>query len=94
MISTKTAQSTEIDKSHPAKRRQRRGAARKKAASTNLNKGATRSTTVEVSRNPRKYSKQQICLALLSRPEGATIEELQKSTGWQPHRCAGSWRER
>jgi hypothetical protein len=29
------------------------------------------------------------CIALLSRKEGASIEELQKATGWQPHSVRG-----
>jgi hypothetical protein len=34
-------------------------------------------------------TKQQICLDLLSRPEGATVEELQAATGWQQHSVRG-----
>ena len=34
-------------------------------------------------------TKQQACLDLLSRPEGATIEELQVATGWQQHSVRG-----
>jgi Protein of unknown function (DUF3489) len=30
-------------------------------------------------------SKTSACLALLRRPEGATIGELQEISGWQPH---------
>jgi hypothetical protein len=37
--------------------------------------------------NPR--NKTEACLALLARPEGATIEELQAVTGWQPHSVRG-----
>jgi hypothetical protein len=36
-----------------------------------------------------KQTKQQICLDLLSRAEGATIEELQAATGWQQHSVRG-----
>ena len=36
-----------------------------------------------------KQTKQQICLDLLSRQEGATIEELQAATGWQQHSVRG-----
>jgi hypothetical protein len=36
-----------------------------------------------------KQTKQQTCLDLLSRPEGATIEELQAVTGWQQHSVRG-----
>jgi hypothetical protein len=36
-----------------------------------------------------KQTKQQTCLALLSRHEGATIEELQAATGWQQHSVRG-----
>lgn len=34
-------------------------------------------------------TKQQTCLDLLSRPEGASIEELQAATGWQQHSVRG-----
>ena len=34
-------------------------------------------------------TKQQTCLDLLSRREGATIEELQAATGWQQHSVRG-----
>ncbi len=36
-----------------------------------------------------KQTKQQTCLDLLSRQEGATIEELQVATGWQQHSVRG-----
>ena len=36
-----------------------------------------------------KQTKQQTCLGLLSRQEGATIEELQAATGWQQHSVRG-----
>lgn len=34
-------------------------------------------------------SKQAACIALLERAEGATLAELQKATGWQPHSVRG-----
>lgn len=34
-------------------------------------------------------SKKATCLALLDRAEGATIAELQRATGWQPHSVRG-----
>jgi uncharacterized protein DUF3489 len=34
-------------------------------------------------------TKTQACLDLLLRANGATIEELQKATGWQPHSVRG-----
>ena len=40
-------------------------------------------------RGSRKNTKQQTCLDLLSRPEGVSIEELQKATGWQQHSVRG-----
>ena len=36
-----------------------------------------------------KPSKQQLCLELLSRPDGACLEELQAATGWQTHSVRG-----
>jgi hypothetical protein len=34
-------------------------------------------------------TKTQACLDLLSRAAGATVRELQKATGWQPHSVRG-----
>jgi hypothetical protein len=34
-------------------------------------------------------TKTQACLDLLSRPTGATLEEMQEATGWQPHSVRG-----
>lgn len=36
-----------------------------------------------------KQTKQQTCLDLLSRREGATIEDLGQATGWQKHSVRG-----
>jgi hypothetical protein len=47
---------------------------------------ATRSRTKPAT---DKLTKQQTCLDLLSREEGATIEELQAATGWQQHSVRG-----
>ena len=45
-----------------------------------------RSRTIPAS---RKQTTQQTCIDLLSRQEGATIEELQAVTGWQQHSVRG-----
>jgi hypothetical protein len=37
----------------------------------------------------RKQTKQQTCIDLLCRREGATIEELQAATGWHQHSVRG-----
>ena len=36
-----------------------------------------------------RKTKQQICLGLLNRPDGTTIEQMQRATGWQPHSVRG-----
>jgi hypothetical protein len=36
-----------------------------------------------------KSSKQQLCLELLRRPDGAGLKELQAATGWQAHSVRG-----
>ena len=41
------------------------------------------------SKAPR-VTKQQIMIDMLSRPEGATIEELIEATGWLSHTCRGA----
>lgn len=37
-----------------------------------------------------RVTKQQIMIDMLSRPEGATIEELIEATGWLSHTCRGA----
>jgi hypothetical protein len=32
-----------------------------------------------------KFTKRDAIAKLLARPQGATVEQLQKVTGWQPH---------
>jgi len=38
---------------------------------------------------PARASKQAAVIALLRRPEGATIDEVRAATGWQPHTVRG-----
>ena len=41
------------------------------------------------SRGPRTGSKQDQMIGLLRRPEGASVEEMAKATGWQSHSVRG-----
>ena len=82
------------DAVEPAKRQQRSHA--KKAGRTTKarpkrqarRKGAVASRSRAKLAN-WKQTKQQTCIDLLSRREGATIEELQAATGWQAHSVRG-----
>ena len=69
------------------KRRQRRSNTKKTSTRAKAQKGdvGTRSRTKPAT----KQTKQQACLDLLSRQEGATVEELQAATGWQQHSVRG-----
>jgi predicted ArsR family transcriptional regulator len=40
-------------------------------------------------RKPREGTKQQQVLALLRRPEGATVAQIAEATGWQAHTVRG-----
>ena len=72
-------------------KRQRRPKATHK--SIKAPKRQTRSTSAVRARGPVKpavaKTKQQVCLSLLNRSEGATVEELQAATGWQQHSVRG-----
>jgi hypothetical protein len=41
-------------------------------------------------RKPRTGTKQEKLIKMLRRPEGATIEQIVKATGWQPHTVRGA----
>ena len=68
-----------------AKKRSKKAKAPKRQTHRKVAVG-TRSRTTPAS---RKQTKQQACIDLLSRQEGATIEELQAATGWQQHSVRG-----
>ena len=57
-------------------------AARKKAAPNRAPAKASTSKT--------KESKQQRLIAMLKRPDGATIAQMVKAFGWQPHTVRGA----
>jgi Protein of unknown function (DUF3489) len=38
----------------------------------------------------RENSKQTRVIALMRRPQGATVDEMQRATGWQPHTVRGA----
>jgi hypothetical protein len=51
---------------------------------TKAGKKSKTDTTVKI------VSKQDQLIGLLRRPNGATIDELAKATGWQPHSVRGA----
>jgi hypothetical protein len=75
-------------------KRQRRLGAKKRSAAPKAPKREIRRKPVIAARSRTKsatgkQTKQQICVDLLSRTEGATIEQLQAATGWQQHSVRG-----
>lgn len=75
-------------------KRKRRLNAKKRSAAAKAPKRQTRGEPVvgacsRTKSTIRKQTKQQTCLDLLSRPEGATVEELQAATGWRQHSVRG-----
>ena len=81
------------DPVEPAKR-QPRATVKKAGGAAKAQKRRTRRKGAVGSRNGTKpasgkQTKQQTCLNLLGRREGATIERLQQATGWQKHSVRG-----
>jgi hypothetical protein len=74
-------------------KRQRQPKATHRRIEAKAPKGKPRSKSPVRSRGRVKLAaaktKQQVCLDLLSRQEGATVEELQAATGWQQHSVRG-----
>ena len=94
MAKTKTAEPRKIKK--PAQRATRKGRTKAdkagggaKPQARNKRKDVTTPPVEGENGKRRKATKQQICIDLLSRPEGASIEELQGVTGWQAHSVRG-----
>ncbi len=94
MAKTVTAESRKIKK--PAQQATRKGRTKAdkagggaKPQARNKRRNVTAPLVEIVNGKGRKATKQQICIDLLSRPEGATIEELQGVTGWQAHSVRG-----
>ncbi|MGI8853302.1 MAG: DUF3489 domain-containing protein [Methyloceanibacter sp.] len=73
--------------------RQRRPKATHTSTKAKAAKRQTRRRSAVRSRGRVKLAaaktKQQVCLDLLNRADGATIEELQAATGWQQHSVRG-----
>ncbi|MGD9739972.1 MAG: DUF3489 domain-containing protein [Bauldia sp.] len=58
-------------------------------ASAGRTKGTGSTASIAASAVPTITTKKATCIALLSRTEGASIEELMQATGWQAHSVRG-----
>jgi hypothetical protein len=81
------------DPAEPVKR-QRRTNAKKADGTKKAPKRQPRSRGIVGTRSgtkpaSAKQTKQQTCLDLLGRRDGATIEDLEQATGWQKHSVRG-----
>ena len=50
---------------------------------------ASKAKTVAGRGRPSSKTKKQIAIALLERPKGATLAEMQRAMGWQEHSVRG-----
>ena len=78
-------------KARPAKRGAHVAPAKAKSGkkATPAKKGPKVEKKAEKPAAARQGSKTEQVLELIKRPEGATLKELMKATGWQPHSVRG-----
>jgi Protein of unknown function (DUF3489) len=74
------------DKPGPAKKRK----PGKKPKSARADEIAAKAPPPARTRQPRAGTKQELLIAMLKRPEGATVPEVVEATQWQPHTVRGA----
>ena len=83
-IAGETNQKSSPPRTKPSSRRN--SASTSTPSATRARRAALRKTDGIIAPHP---TKKQVCLTLLSRREGASIEELKSATGWQTHSVRG-----
>ena len=76
---------TKTTDSKPVTKRPRKMAREPQAQDAAANGAASQRATQSADPEPKRPSKSGLVLELLTRPEGATIEQLVAGTGWLPH---------
>jgi hypothetical protein len=81
------------DSAEPAKRPRRTNAKKPDGTPKTLKRQPRSKGAVGTRSGPKsasgKQTKQQTCLDLLGRRDGATLEDLEQATGWQKHSVRG-----